>query len=287
MGWRNQIDTLTTMGLRVVAPDLIGFGGTDAPLCPPESLSVYSHKSVANDIAALAHALDAPKIILGGHDWGGAVVYRTALWHPELVTHLIVICTPYMHPTPQNAFVTFEELKKRMPQFGYQEHLAGPDVEAAVKTPEQIRHFLNAVYGGRAPSRKPGIHPVHGVNLAELSTYGKTKLMSDREMDYYVQEYSRTGMHGPLNWYRIRYVNWKDERDLKQTRIDIPSLFIAGKKERILLPSLSAGMDQHMSRLTRAEVNTDHWAMLEDPEAVNAILVDWFKNNVILEKSKI
>lgn len=31
IGWRNQIDYLLSKGLRVVAPDMMGYGGTAAP----------------------------------------------------------------------------------------------------------------------------------------------------------------------------------------------------------------------------------------------------------------
>lgn len=31
LGWRNQIPFLTSKGLRVIAPDMLGYGGTDAP----------------------------------------------------------------------------------------------------------------------------------------------------------------------------------------------------------------------------------------------------------------
>lgn len=31
LGWRNQIPYLLSKGLRVVAPDMMGYGGTDAP----------------------------------------------------------------------------------------------------------------------------------------------------------------------------------------------------------------------------------------------------------------
>jgi len=36
---------------------------------PPESMQMYGLKRAADDIAALAKQLDAPHIILGGHDW--------------------------------------------------------------------------------------------------------------------------------------------------------------------------------------------------------------------------
>lgn len=31
LGWRNQIPFLLSKGLRVIAPDMMGYGGTDAP----------------------------------------------------------------------------------------------------------------------------------------------------------------------------------------------------------------------------------------------------------------
>jgi soluble epoxide hydrolase / lipid-phosphate phosphatase len=33
-------------------------------------------------------------------------------------------------------------------------------------------------------------------------------------MDYYVDQYSRSGLHGTVNWYRTREANWKDEKEL-------------------------------------------------------------------------
>jgi hypothetical protein len=41
----------------------------DAPKVPPSPISLYGLKRASDDIAALAKKLDAPKIVLGGHDW--------------------------------------------------------------------------------------------------------------------------------------------------------------------------------------------------------------------------
>ena len=69
IGWRFQIPVLLKMGYRVVCPDLMGFGGTEAPRAPPESMSFYSFKRAADDIRELARQLGTSQIILGGHDW--------------------------------------------------------------------------------------------------------------------------------------------------------------------------------------------------------------------------
>jgi len=150
----------------------------DAPKVPPSPLSLYGWKSVSDDIAELARQLNAPKIILGGHDWGGAVVYRCALWHPELVTHLFSICTPFQTPTKE--FVPMDEVLKKFPQLGYQVHLAGPEVEAAVRTKDDIKHFLNGMYGGRTPNGEVLFNPKSGIVLKNLPNIGKTPLLSDK-----------------------------------------------------------------------------------------------------------
>ena len=56
---------LLDMGFRVICPDIMGFGGTDAP----EELSAYSFKQAADDIKELARQVGSSRIILGGHDW--------------------------------------------------------------------------------------------------------------------------------------------------------------------------------------------------------------------------
>ena len=60
---------LIELGYRVVCPDLMGYGGTEAPLVPPESITNYTYKRAAEDLKQLASELGAQKIIVGGHDW--------------------------------------------------------------------------------------------------------------------------------------------------------------------------------------------------------------------------
>ena len=141
------------------------------------------------------------------------VVYRCAQYHPELVSHVISICTPYAPPSLR--FVALEELTKRAPFFGYQLQLAGNEVEDVVKGEEKIRQFLKGIYGARTPDKKFLFDAQKGLNLDILPQLGKSRLLSDKvsvsllgtedplsedvqELNYYVQEYSRrSNIHGP------------------------------------------------------------------------------------------
>lgn len=208
-GWRYQIPLLTSLGLTCIAPDCMGYGRTDAPL---HTLRDYTYKRAADDLATLARQLGITQCIIGGHDWGGAVVYRVALYYPRLISALFSICTPYAPPTQ-----TYEPLElfvaNRIPFFGYQVHFVSGEVEDAVQSPREIRNFLNGLYGGRTTDGPRGVawNAERGVDLSVLPRMGKTKLLSDDEMEYYVREYARHGIHGPLNWYRTRELNYVDE----------------------------------------------------------------------------
>ncbi|KAI9671008.1 MAG: hypothetical protein M1831_005093 [Alyxoria varia] len=270
--------------------------GCDAPPVPPESISRYGLKAASDAIADLAQQLQIPKIILGGHDWGGLVVYRCAQYHPELVSHIISICTPYVPPSLQ--FVSLEELAKRAPFFGYQLQLAGNEVEDVVKGEEKIRQFLKGVYGARTPDKNFLFDAQKGLDLDVLPRLGRSPLLSDQELDYYVQEYCRhSNIHGTLNWYRTRRVNHADESSILSSYspssgalrlIDKPTLFIAGAKDPVLLPVLSEGMDRFWgtdesgrSLLSKKQVNAGHWALWEDAEGVNRELEDWLLGPVL------
>lgn len=106
------------------------------------------------------------------------VVWRGAAWHPELVSHLFAVCTPYQAPTKR--FVSTEDLVKGpVPQFGYQLHLASGEVEKVIQSKQSIRQFLHGMYGARGPKGETVFVPEQGVLFQNLPTVGKNKLMSE------------------------------------------------------------------------------------------------------------
>ena len=46
-------------------------------------------------------------------------------------------------------------------------------------------------------------------------------------------------------------------------------------------------MEDFIPNLTRGEVDTTHWALWEDPAAVNRLIVDWLEKEVFEARSKI
>ncbi|MGW6734975.1 alpha/beta fold hydrolase [Streptomyces sp. NPDC055013] len=70
----------------VICPDLRGYGASDKPA--ESDGTVYSKRTMAADIVALAHELGHERFALAGHDRGALVAFRAALDHPATVTHL-------------------------------------------------------------------------------------------------------------------------------------------------------------------------------------------------------
>jgi pimeloyl-ACP methyl ester carboxylesterase len=71
----------------LVAPDMPGFGFSDAP---PLDRYEYTFENIANTFDALIEAVGLERMFLYVHDYGAAVAYRLATRRPERVLGLIV-----------------------------------------------------------------------------------------------------------------------------------------------------------------------------------------------------
>ena len=70
----------------IICPDLRGYGDSDKP-----AGEVYSKRTMAADIVAMAQALGHDQFALAGHDRGALVAIRAGLDHPNRVTHLAAL----------------------------------------------------------------------------------------------------------------------------------------------------------------------------------------------------
>jgi pimeloyl-ACP methyl ester carboxylesterase len=82
--WRYLIGPLAER-YRVIAPDLRGWGWSQAP--PGD----YAKETFARDIVNLLDALGIDRTDVIGHDWGGYTSFLLALRHPERVQRLVAL----------------------------------------------------------------------------------------------------------------------------------------------------------------------------------------------------
>jgi pimeloyl-ACP methyl ester carboxylesterase len=90
--WREVIERLAPQ-FRLIAPDLRGFGWTEAPG------HGYDAETFAGDQIALLDALEIDSANVIGHDWGGWTAFLLGLDHPERIERMVLCNEP--HPWPR------------------------------------------------------------------------------------------------------------------------------------------------------------------------------------------
>ena len=77
--YRKMIPGLLAGGMRVVAPDLVGFGRSDKPADP----RAYTYQAHVDWLSGLIAALDLKSVMLFCQDWGGLLGLRIVGEQPE------------------------------------------------------------------------------------------------------------------------------------------------------------------------------------------------------------
>lgn len=79
--WRHQIPALVDAGYRVIAPDLRGFGESDAPA----EVGAYALEHIIGDVVGLLDALEVDRVQVVAHDWGSMLGWIMAGTMPDRV----------------------------------------------------------------------------------------------------------------------------------------------------------------------------------------------------------
>ena len=89
--WRHQLRALAEAGFHAVAPDMRGYGQTDAP----EEIEQYTLLHLVGDMVGLLHGLGAETAVIAGHDWGAPVAWHAALLRPDRFRGVIGLSVPF------------------------------------------------------------------------------------------------------------------------------------------------------------------------------------------------
>jgi pimeloyl-ACP methyl ester carboxylesterase len=285
--WRHQITALADAGYRVVAPDMRGYGKTEQP----EEIDQYTLLHLVGDMVGLLDALDGESAVIAGHDWGAPVAWHAALLRPDRFRAVIGLSVPFRprgkaRPTtlmPQSNDAVFYQIYFQKP--GVAEAELERDVGRSLRT-----ILYSASGDGPGDHSRPGAPAPIGMvprqggfltGLVDPTTLPEWLTLAD--VDFYVEEFRRTGFRGGLNWYRNIDRNWELLAAFAGSKISVPALYIAGERDLVvkfpgmdkLIPNLGTFAPQ--LRATIMLPGCGHWTQQERPNEVTTAMIDFLR----------
>jgi pimeloyl-ACP methyl ester carboxylesterase len=242
-GWRHQIDALADAGYRVIAPDQRGYNESDRP----KRIADYDLDRLAADVIALGDGLGEKKLRVVGHDWGAAVAWWIATRHPDRLERFAALSAP--HPAVWvDAMRTHPEQRRRS---RYVTAFRLPWLPELLMRQGNFRAFAQALREAKRPDA-----------------------CSDADLERYRAAWAMPGAPtGMVNWYRALLARRWDLPSVD--RIDVPALLIWGDDDKYGVRDLAERSLALCSRAAAVHLDATHWVQHDEPERVNALLLDF------------
>ena len=111
--YRLMIPLLNDAGLRVIAPDLVGYGRSDKPA----ALEDYSYQRQVDWMTAWMKANDLGSLTFFGQDWGGLIGLRMVAENPERFDRVVISNTGLPIPigVPEEVSETVRRFREEAP----------------------------------------------------------------------------------------------------------------------------------------------------------------------------
>ncbi|KAK8479614.1 hypothetical protein V6N13_030952 [Hibiscus sabdariffa] len=279
--WRHQIIALAALGYRALAPDLRGYGGTDAP----DSVSDYTCFHVVGDLIALLDLVAPPekedKVFVVGHDWGAKIAWYLCLFRPDRVKALFNMSVPFGAYNPK--FKPVDTWKAVFGNDYYIVRFQEPGVMEAEFAEFGVGKAVLEILSYRVPD--PLILPKG--NLFGHPPDAPVELapwLSQQDADFYATQFEKTGITGALNYYRNFNRNWELTAGWWKSEIKVPVKFVTGERDLVYgMPGVKdyihkGGMKRDVPLLEETLVieGVSHWIHHEIPDQINQLIFDFF-----------
>ncbi|CAL0308552.1 unnamed protein product [Lupinus luteus] len=229
--WRHQILSLSSQGYHAVAPDLRGYGDTDAP----PSVTSYTCFHIVGDLVALIDSLGVDQVFLVAHDWGAVIGWYLCLFRPDKIKAYVCLSVPYLPRNPKVKTVDgmralhgddyyicrFQEPGKMEAEF------------AKVGVASVLKNILTTRKTG-PPILSKG---EFGTGFNPDVTETLPSWLIEDELAYFVSKFEKTGFTGGLNYYRNLNLNWELTAAWTGAKINVPVKFITGELDMVYTTS--------------------------------------------------
>jgi pimeloyl-ACP methyl ester carboxylesterase len=277
--WRAQMAALAAAGFRAAAPDMRGYGGTDAPADPAQ----YTMLHHVGDLVALVGALGETQAVVVGHDWGAPAAWHAALLRPDLFRAVAGLSVPYMPPGPVDLLSALSQqgISHFYMQYFQAPGIAEAELEADVAA--TLRRTTFSLSGDGAGGVAGMLEPGTGFLHATVDPAVMPPWVDADDLAYTTAEFRRTGFRGGLNWYRAIRPSWELLAAWRGLPIRQPSLFIGGERDDVLkFPTSRAAIARFERTLPGLRgchllPGAGHWVQRERAAEVNTLLLGFLR----------
>lgn len=276
--WRDQLSAIAGAGFRAVAPDMRGYGGTEAPA----DISAYSVMDIVGDMIGLLGALGERQAVIIGHDWGANIAWHAALFRPDVFPAVAALSVPFRQRSPAPPL---QMLRKAGQLSHYWFHFQEPGIAEAEfeRDPRAaLRRVLYSISGDApAETRRLTLQPGKGWLANTIDPERLPTWLTDADLDHMATDFSRSGFRGGLNWYRNIDRNWELTAPWAGALIRQPALFIAGSLDPVIASGSGDSAVQALATtvpgLTRKLLidGAGHFIQQERPQLVNEAILEF------------
>lgn len=291
LSWRHQLPCFASLGFRVIAPDMRGYGRSSVPTRQED----YAIEHAVDDMLELASALGIDKAVWVGHDWGSAVVWSLATHHSERCHGVANLCVPYLpggigheQRAPLIDRSIYPEDKYPAGQWDYALFYLDHFDKVCTEFEADLEGTLKALFRSGNPDGKG--KPARSAEIRRQGGWfgpaGKAPslprdpaVITEQDLAAYVAALASSGFSGPNSWYMNDARNGEYARRAKNGgRIELPVLFLHADYDytcETIQSRLAEPMRAHCTDLAEAVVQSGHWMAQEKPHEVNAALAAW------------
>lgn len=281
--WRHQINALAQAGYRAVAPDMRGYGQTDAP----ERVEQYTIFHAVGDLVALLDALGEQQAVVVGHDWGATIAWQAALLRPDRFRAVVALSVPMMGQPPVPPSKIFPQAEDALFYTLYFQEPKVAEEEFGRDVRLTLRKLLFAA-SGEAGQRKPGDGTPNpfGMVVKSAGMLGGLptpqrlpEWLPSHEFEQLARAFELSGFTGGLNYYRNLDRNWELQQSCIGQPITVPALFMIGEHDTGLsipgMDQIIAAMPNLVSDLRGSYVlpGAGHWLQQERPTEVSELII--------------
>ncbi|KAI0196558.1 Alpha/Beta hydrolase protein [Xylaria flabelliformis] len=279
--WHHQIQPLTEAGFGIIAPDNLGFGDSSKPTAIKE----YNLRNIADHIAQILDAENLPDVIGVGHDWGAGILSRCAVFQAKRFNKLVFISVGYTAP---GIFFDVDAINEDglknygYTPFGYWYFFNSYDTAGIIS--QNLESFFHLLYPTDSSRWGTDFAQITAARawLAANKTTELPPWLSAEDKATFLREYSQPNVTiSSLNYYKalLRGVQAAGEASLtdEDRKLKVPVLGIAGADDLVTLPGTLVGETEAWAAAGFEEriIQAGHWVMLEKPDEVSQILVDF------------